>query len=51
VIRPPFSLNVICFHTFVDTGLLSPSAILGILLFFCNAFFLRDNRKKYKVPW
>jgi hypothetical protein len=27
----------------------SPSAILGILLFICNAFFLWDSREKYKT--
>lgn len=51
VILAPLSVNVICFHTFVDTGLISPSASLGILLFVFNAFFLWDNRKKYKALW
>lgn len=51
VILAPLTVNVIGFHAFVDTGLLSPSASLGIVLLVCNAFFLWDNRKKYKVLW
>jgi hypothetical protein len=51
VILAPFSVNVLCFHAFVDTGLLSPSASLGILLFLFNAFFLWDNRRKYGGLW
>lgn len=51
VILAPMSVNIICFHTFVDTGLISPNASLGILLFLLNAFFLWDNRKKYKGLW
>ena len=49
VILAPVTVNIICFHAFVDTGLISPSASLGILLFIFNTFFLWDNRKKYKV--
>jgi putative oxidoreductase len=51
VLLTPVSVNIICFHTFVDTGLLSPNASLGIALFLLNAFFLWDNRKKYKGFW
>ncbi len=51
VLLAPMTVNVICFHTFVDTGLISPSAILGILLFLLNAYFLWANRAKYKTLW
>lgn len=51
VILAPLSVNIICFHAFVDTGLLSASPILGEILFLLNAFFLWDNRKKYKALW
>lgn len=51
ILITPLSVNVICFHAFVDTGLISPSASLGIPLFLINAFFLFDNRKKYKGLW
>jgi hypothetical protein len=51
VLLAPMSVNVICFHTFVDTGLISPSAILGIMLFVLNAFFLWVNREKYRILW
>lgn len=51
VIQAPLSVNVICFHTFVDTGLFHPAAILGIMLFLLNAYFLWDGRKKYTQLW
>jgi putative oxidoreductase len=51
IILAPVAVNIICFHAFVDTGLISPSASLGIPLFLINAFFLWDNRKKYKGLW
>lgn len=51
VILAPLSVNIICFHAFVDTGLLSPSPILGELLFILNAYFLWANRAKYKALW
>lgn len=51
ILLAPLSVNVICFHTFVDTGLISPSATLGILLFLLNAYFLWANRAKYKTLW
>lgn len=47
----PMSLNVILFHSVVDTGLISPSASLGIPLFLLNAYFLWINRKTYKMVW
>jgi putative oxidoreductase len=51
VILAPLSVNIICFHAFVDTGLLSPSPILGELLFLLNVYFLWVNRAKYKALW
>ncbi len=47
----PMSLNVILFHAFTDTGLISPSASLGIPLFLLNAYFLWINRKVYQKVW
>ncbi len=47
----PFALNVLCFHAFVDTGIISAPAILGDLLFAITAFFLWQNRAKYQVLW
>jgi putative oxidoreductase len=49
ILLAPMTVNVIAFHAFVDTGLLSLSASLGIPLFLLNAFFLWDNRAKYKT--
>ncbi len=51
VIIAPMTVNVICFHAFVDTGLVSPSAILGILLLVCNVYLLWHERAKYKQLW
>lgn len=51
VLLAPMSVNVIFFHALVDTGLLHPSAIMGVLLFLLNAFFLWDNRAKYRAIW
>lgn len=51
IVLAPMTVNVIAFHTFVDTGLFTPNASLGILLLVLNAFFLWDNRSKYKTLW
>ncbi len=51
ILVTPLAVNVICFHAFVDTGLISPSASLGIPLMLITLFFLWDNRKKYKTLW
>lgn len=51
ILLAPMSVNVILFHAVVDTGLLHPSASLGIPLFLLNAFFLWDNRATYKELW
>jgi len=51
ILLAPMTVNVIAFHAFVDTGLLHPAASLGIVLFLLNAFFLWDNRAKYKTLW
>jgi hypothetical protein len=51
ILLAPLTVNVIGFHAFVDTGLFTPSATLGLLLLVLNAFFLWDNRRKYKVLW
>lgn len=51
ILVTPLAVNVICFHAFVDTGLISPSASLGIPLMLITLFFLWDNRKKYAVLW
>ncbi len=51
ILLAPMTVNVICFHAFVDTGLVSPSAIMGVLLLILNAYFLWVNRMKYKALW
>lgn len=47
----PMTVNVIMFHTFVDTGLFTAPASLGILLLILNAYFLWKNRKVYQQVW
>jgi putative oxidoreductase len=51
ILLAPMTVNVIMFHAVVDTGLFHPAASLGILLLILNAFFLWDNRAKYKNLW
>jgi hypothetical protein len=51
ILIAPMTVNVIAFHAIVDTGLISPSASLGIPLLLINAFFLWDNRATYKNLW
>lgn len=51
VLLAPMTVNVIAFHTFVDTGFFTPNALLGILLLILNAFFLWDNRATYRSLW
>ncbi len=50
IIVAPMTVNVVLFHAFLDgtpVGALIPA---GILLL-CNAYFLWENRKKYKNLW
>lgn len=51
IILAPLTVNIIGFHTFVDTGLFSAPASLGWVVLVGNIFFLWDNRKKYKTLW
>ncbi len=51
ILLAPVTVNIVCFHAFVDTGLFTPSSSLGLLLLALNVFFLWDNRKKYKALW
>jgi hypothetical protein len=49
IILLPLTVNIVCFHAFVDTGLLHPAASMGIVLALLNAFFLWENWSRYKA--
>lgn len=49
IILLPMTVNIVCFHAFVDTGLLNPAASMGILLALLNGFFLWSNRQAYRT--
>lgn len=45
----PITLNIIGFHAFLDGGLLNPGAIMAIVFFALNIYFLWKNREVYKL--
>ena len=47
IILLPMTVNIICFHAFVDIGLLNPAASMGIVLAVLNGFFLWEGRGRY----
>ncbi len=47
----PLTVNIICFHLFLEGGLFTPSAVLADLLLIINAYFLWMNREEYKKLW
>jgi len=51
IILAPYTVNVLCFHLFVDGTFFHPAASLGWVLILGNAYFLWLNRKKYKALW
>jgi hypothetical protein len=47
----PITVNVMCFHWFLDAAPVSASSSLGYILLVLNAFFLWDNCDKLKKLW
>jgi hypothetical protein len=45
----PVTLNIIGFHAFMDSGLLTGGAVMGDVLFLLNIYFLWQNRETYKT--
>jgi hypothetical protein len=43
----PVTLNIVCFHLFLDGGLFTSGAIAGNVLLLLNLYFLWDERKEY----
>lgn len=43
----PVTLNIVCFHLFLDGGLFTSGAVAGNLLLLLNLYFLWDSRKEY----
>ncbi len=44
----PITLNIICFHAFLDGGLFSAGAIMADVFFLINVYFLYKYRNNYK---
>ncbi len=51
ILLAPITVNIICFHVFLDAAPISASGIPAYVLLACNAYFLWRNRSKYKVLW
>ena len=45
----PVTLNIVCFHAFLDGGLFTAGALMGNILFLLNLYFLWQSRAAYKV--
>ncbi len=43
----PITLNIICFHAFLDGGLFTTGAIMANVLLLLNLYFLWQNRSHY----
>jgi hypothetical protein len=44
----PITLNIICFHAFLDGGLFTMGALMADVLFLINLYFVWQNRGAYK---
>ena len=45
----PVTVNIICFHAFLDGGLFTAGASMADALFLLNIYFLWQNRHVYKT--
>ncbi|HEY4483925.1 MAG TPA: hypothetical protein VI752_01955 [Candidatus Paceibacterota bacterium] len=45
----PITLNIVGFHMFLDGGLFTTGASMGVFFFLINIYFLWQNRNHYKV--
>lgn len=45
----PITVNIVGFHAFVDTGLLSGGAMMGNILLLLNVYFLWKNKTVYRL--
>ena len=43
----PITLNIICFHAFLDGGLFTAGSIMANVLLLLNLYFLWQNRERY----
>jgi putative oxidoreductase len=51
VLLAPITVNIMCFHWFLDAAPVSASSSLGYILLVLNLFFLWENRGVYKALW
>lgn len=45
----PVTVNIVCFHAFLDGGLFTAGAIMGNLLLILNVYFLWYERENYRT--
>jgi putative oxidoreductase len=45
----PITLNIVCFHLFLDGGIFTKGAIMGDVLFLINMYFLWQQRDRYRA--
>ena len=51
VIVTPLTVNILCFHLFLDHSFFSPAAAPAWVLLVTNAYFLWLNWEKYEGLW
>lgn len=47
----PVTVNIISFHAFLDGGLFTAGATMGVAIFLLNLYFLWQNRAQYRSLW
>ena len=43
----PITVNIVCFHLFLDGGLFTPGAVMADVLLALNLYFIWQERKEY----
>lgn len=51
IIITPLTVNIVCFHTFIDGGFFTAAASLAWVLLITNVYFLWRNAETYKKLW
>jgi hypothetical protein len=51
ILLAPITVNIVAFHIFLDATPISANSSMAYVFLALNAFFLWENRKKYKALW
>jgi putative oxidoreductase len=51
VLVAPLTVNILLFHLVVDRSMFNPSTLPAWVLLITNAYFLWENRGKYRSLW